>query len=269
MSDRGYGGATPADRLRTNALALPIAFATVVLCKLLVFPGWIFWYFFSIPAHELGHAFFAWFGGHIAVPLGAIIPMVGFTSVFEERSLAMMSLDIGFIGGTTYWGFREKKPFLFVIAFTALVLFYRLAFKLSPAEWETQMAWGGIAGEHWIGAFFLIAFYHELPNRLRWDFFRFLFLLPAAWTLGSAYWTWYQIGKNRAPMPWGTFLDGGGDSGGDLDRLVSTGWKTHDIVSSYRTLGNACVLLVLGYYLYFLWQAFQEAREEGVADEPV
>lgn|GEM_PF-7078607 len=58
-----------------------MAFGFAFLCKVLVLPDLILRYFVSIPTHEMGHAIVAWLGGRFALPLGAWIPMAGFTSV--------------------------------------------------------------------------------------------------------------------------------------------------------------------------------------------
>jgi hypothetical protein len=51
----------------------------------------------------------------------------------------------------------------------------------------------------------------------------------------------------------GTLLGGQGDAVGDMNRLVyELGWSESQIVQTYKSLGNWCVLLILGLYILFL-----------------
>jgi hypothetical protein len=56
-----------------------------------------------------------------------------------------------------------------------------------------------------------------------------------------------------SPNSLGTLLGGQGDAVGDMNRLVyELGWSESQIVQTYKSLGNWCVLLILGLYILFL-----------------
>jgi hypothetical protein len=242
----------PETPLKVEALALPVAFAGAILAKLLVLPGMLFWYFFTIPTHELGHTLVAWAGGHVAIPLGALIPMAGFTTVYPNKSSGVVTLDFLLLAALAYVALRNRRPYLLVLGVVAAFFVLQLSFGTTDRDWAMRLSWGGIAGEFWISTLFILSFFYRFPPSWRWDFVRFFFLVPGAWTFFNTYWRWFKIDQTHSGFPLGSFLNGQGDSGGDMQKVIDFGWSIPTIISSYMTLGNICLVLIVGHYAYFL-----------------
>ncbi|MBY0470441.1 hypothetical protein K2X30_04670 [bacterium] len=237
---------------KTNLLALPAAFGFAFLCKLLKFPDLILWYFFSIPTHEMGHSVVAWLGSRFAIPVGAFIPMAAVTITFPGRSIFLFCLFSGLLLWWIWVSFRDGLSYPLVLSSFLLFLLVRTTWWMPDKTWQMWMGYGGVGGEFVLGTFLVISFYYRLPEWMRWDFFRFPFLIVGSYSLTSAFYLWSQIRQGTQQMPLGTFLDGRGDAGGDMDRLQQHGWKVAELVDSYYRLGVICVGVVLLHYAYFL-----------------
>jgi hypothetical protein len=230
-------------------LAFPIILLAVILVKS-VFPDFIL-FFFTTPVHELGHAAVSWLGGRFAIPIGAIIPMAGFTLSFYSRSSIIYVFVAGLLGATGFYALKRELHFLLCLSIALLYLQFQLTWEMSPDQWQMWMVFGGIGGEFVLGALWALCFFHPMPARLRWDFFRFLFLPLGLLALCSAVVHWNAIYSHREEIPWGTFLSGGADSGGDMERLKAYGWSSDRIASSYHRLGLVCASAVILDYLCF------------------
>jgi hypothetical protein len=238
----------PYDSALLNRWALPAALGLTALAKLLIIPGLIFWYFFVIPIHELGHTAVAYAGGRFAIPIGAVIPMAGVTFSTLERSIPVVVVCAALLAWLGWQGLRRRQ-LLLVYAGLGLLPLMHYSFRVSDAAWREAMTYGGVGGEFVLSTFFVCAFYYRLPDRLRWDVVRFPFLLAGAFTFATAYWKWIEI-AGGADLPWGSFLSGSGDSSGDMERLCGEfGWKPRALAASYLRLGRGCIALMLAHYL--------------------
>ncbi|MEO0948305.1 MAG: hypothetical protein AAFY11_09205, partial [Cyanobacteria bacterium J06641_5] len=104
----------------------------------------------------------------------------------------------------------------------------------------------------YLSALMLLGFYFRLPDRWRWDFYRYPVLVLAAITFWKNFWRWHLIELGRESIPFGTLLGGEGDANGDMNRLLDWGWSAQRIVNSYSTLGDICLLAIVVTYVVFL-----------------
>lgn len=74
----------------------------------------------------------------------------------------------------------------------------------------------------------------------------------ATYTFVESFSMWHHIKTGSAEIPWGTMLGGQGDAGGDMDNLSSMGWSDAQIVNTYSQLGNVCLFVSIGFYIFFL-----------------
>ena len=194
-------------------------------------------YLCRIQFHELGHALVAWSTGRRAVPLP-----LGWTTWSLERSYVLVAMQLVFCALLAILGIREKKA-LALGAATALATL--LAWGLStPLEAsEVWVVAGGTVGEALLPALALLAFHAPLPERLRWDFWRWPLALLAVVALASVSRDDLAIGAGLRPIPFGTFLTGRqGD--GDLERLVNDyGWAHASLGPLFLALGAWSLVL--------------------------
>jgi hypothetical protein len=241
------------DNWAVNAWAYPAAFAMALmvnnigLLQLLHLP-------LHIWIHEFGHATVAWWSGYRALPLP-----IGWTSVSSQRD-PFVYFGILFLLILLFWSARKERiGWLQVLAiFLALLQFY-MTWLMPNRTWEMLFVFSGVGGEFYLSTFLMASFYFPLPDRWRWDFWRFVVLGIAASSLWRSFWEWHSIRLGLAEVPWGTLLGGQGDARGDMNRLnYDFGWSTDQIIQTYTFLGNLCVFVVLSLYVLFLLRANDE-----------
>lgn len=240
------------DDARTAWVALPVALALSLLARLAWLPDSLLWYFFRIPVHEFGHACAAWLGGRLAVPLGAIIPMAGMTVYFSfERSPLVFLAVFAGLGWLLRLALCRRARFLGALSAVLILLQIDLTW-LQPAQ-RVQMLFtiGGLDGELVLGTLLVLAYFYRQPV-YRWDFFRFVALLVGTCTFAPAFLLWRRISTGDAGLPLGSWLGSRGDGSGDLDRLMAVyGWSASGLVAHFNRLGLACLVVILGHYLFF------------------
>lgn len=241
------------DNWAVNAWAYPAAFAVALmvnnigLLQLLHLP-------LHIWIHEFGHATVAWWSGYRALPLP-----IGWTSVSSQRD-PFVYFGILFLLILLFWSARKERiGWLQVLAiFLALLQFY-MTWLMPNRTWEMLFVFSGVGGEFYLSTFLMASFYFPLPDRWRWDFWRFVVLGIASSSLWRSFWEWHSIRLGLAEVPWGTLLGGQGDARGDMNRLnYDFGWSTDQIIQTYTFLGNLCVFVVLSLYVLFLLRANDE-----------
>ncbi|MEO0803058.1 MAG: hypothetical protein AAFY57_12375 [Cyanobacteria bacterium J06642_2] len=240
---------TPVDRVQfdhplTNVLAFPVALAlgailnTVLPFLMLPLHIWI---------HEFGHATVAWLSGYRALPLP-----FGWTSIAGQKQVLVYGGVLFLLGLFIWQGWREKRRWPIALGSALLVLQFYMTWMMSERQFQIWVVFGGIGGEFYLSAFLMACFYFRLPDRWRWDFWRFVVLVIAAATFCQAFWRWHLIDLGVAQIPWGTIFGGSGDSGGDMNQLNwAYGWSSDRIITAYRRLGELCALGLLGIYLFF------------------
>ncbi|EYF06113.1 zf-TFIIB domain-containing protein [Chondromyces apiculatus] len=246
-----------------NASALPIALGASLLVgatglRFLVET------FVNMTFHELGHAAVAWFSGRYAVPL----PFITF-AVTEEQSVVVALALAAFLGAGLVLGLRERRRYLVSLAGGGLLLQASLTLLLPQALVERWITFAGCAGEFVFGALLVVSFYYRLPDRMRWDFWRYVALAVGAAALSCAFLRWHQIAANLALLPLGSALGGAEDPEGDMNKLLGWGWSGRQIARTYLGLGYACLTVIAAHYGVFLARArmlaLKKARTTVVA----
>lgn len=259
-----FGQRFPFDSLVVNAVALPIAFVVALLLNLT--SARVLLYPFQIVIHELGHAVTAWLSGRIAIPLPMGITFWGPPNMLV--SLVVTGLLVTF--GVLAW--RERRLFAVGTAVTLLLLQVCLSWLIPRSASEMWITFGGIGGELLLSAFAIVAFYYPAPDRVRWDFWRFVLLLPAASAVVMQALLWEKAAIDSSYIPMGSALSATRDGSGDLEKLVQLyGWSIQQIVESYRLIAFVCLVAIVLHYLAFLartWMASFAAPRSGNAEQP-
>jgi hypothetical protein len=241
------------DQPWVDVLAIPVAllcsllFGSTTLGSLLLLP-------FQIQFHELGHASVAWLSGRAALPLP-----FGLTFWKEQRSLFTGSCVVFLLGLLLVYAVRERRPFGVLLGGFLSAAFVALALVLSVDASRELILLGGLSGELVLTSLSMVAFYFRLPDRLRWDFFRFLLLLPASGCWLAALRLWFGVWRGTRALPMGSII--GTDGSGDLDRLIAEyGHDERSIAAGYGELSLWTVGLVLLVYTAFALRAWWHLR---------
>jgi len=247
----------PFDSLVVNAVALPLAFVVALLfnltsAKVLLYP-------FQIVIHELGHALTAWLSGRIAVPLPMGITFWGPPNLVVSLFVTALLATYGVLA----W--RERRLFAVGTALALFMLQFCLSWLIPRSASEMWITFGGIGGELLISAFVIVAFYYPAPDRVRWDFWRFVLLPPAASALVMQALLWEKAVTDSSVIPMGSALSASRDGSGDLEKLVQLyGWTIERIVESYRLLAFVCLVVIALHYLTFLARSWVAASASDV-----
>ncbi|MFO0694130.1 MAG: hypothetical protein U0230_11280 [Polyangiales bacterium] len=236
-------------------LALPISLLLMGLVgatrfgRLLLFP-------FQIQFHELGHALPAWLSSRAALPLPC-----GFTSWKEDPSLFTGLCFLFLVGVLVYRGYVEARPFAIAVGITLAVLQGLFSLVLPDDTAKMIILLDGIGGEFWLTTFVMVAFYFPVPDRFRWDFFRFLLLVPAAGAWTASVRLWIDVARGRTPMPMGSLFGAAGDGSGDLERLVNDYDFTQAALTKlYVALAALTGVVLASVYAYFALRAILELQ---------
>lgn len=216
-----------------NVLGVPLALLlSTLLCSTNL--GRLLASLVGMPFHELGHAAASWLSSRLAVPL----PFFTFWS--DEQSVLMGLLVAAVLGWLMAHAHREESWFMLGAAGVVLLTWAVMTFAVSPSRTLMWQILAGGLGEIVLTAFLLVAFFFPLPDRFRWDFWRWPALLPAALALTHATLLWRTVASDVSQMPWGSAI--GSESDGDMNRLVQQfGWSANDLADVY--LGTAYVSL--------------------------
>ncbi|NDJ17315.1 M50 family metallopeptidase [Myxacorys almedinensis] len=225
-----------------NTLAFPVALIFAWITN--VTPLKILFRSTHIWIHEVGHATVAWLAGRKATPLP-----FGWTNIEEARSLFVYGGILVLLGLLFWAGKREGKPWLMGLAIGFAALQFYMTWLMPTDAYEMWLSFGGIGGEFYLSTLLMAGFYVPLPDRWRWDFWRYFVVLGAANTLWSSFLQWHQIKIGNDTIPWGTLFGGGGDAGGDMNQLsLVYGWSDQQIINTYSQLGNTCLIILIGIY---------------------
>jgi hypothetical protein len=230
-----------------NAIAFPAAMLVAFIVNSTFFLKLFFWPL-QIWVHEFGHATVAWLAGRQATPLP-----FGWTNVGGERS-RFVYFGVLILLGLLFWsGWREGKRWPMVLAISLASLQLVMTWFISEDTFLMWLSFGGVGGEFYLSTLLMISFYFRLPERWRWEFWRYILLTIAASTFWDSFGRWHRITRGEESIPWGTLFFGEGDSGGDMNRLSGEfGWSDAQIIGTYSQLGNVCAIALVGVYAYFL-----------------
>ncbi|UCF48887.1 MAG: zf-TFIIB domain-containing protein [Myxococcales bacterium] len=207
----------------------------------------------GMPFHEVGHAAASWLSSRIAVPL----PF--FTLWYDDQSVWMGMLVAGVLGWLMFHTYREKNWFMLGSTSVVLVAWAVITFLIPP--WRTLM-WqilAGALGEVVFGAFLLVAFHFPLPDRFRWDFWRWVAVIPAALCFTHAITLWHAVSADVSQMPWGSAI--GSESDGDMNRLVQQfDWSANALADFYL---NTAFLGLTALAAAYTYAAYRLLRKRG------
>ncbi len=224
-----------------NQSALPIAFAISIVLHWLGLDSLLLG--MRIWIHEFGHAVVAWFSGRQATPLP-----FGWTNVNLDRSWIVYGCFLTLWGLLFHTGWKEQKRGSMIVASIAVGIQFWMTWFLSQDNFEMWLAFGGVGGEFYLSALLVVGFYLPLPDRWRWDFWRYPALFMGASTFLNSFTFWHQVKRGKAAIPWGTMFNGSGDAGGDMNQLRDFGWSDGQIIGSYLAIGQLCFLGMLIVY---------------------
>jgi Zn-finger nucleic acid-binding protein len=205
-------------------------------------------YFARIMLHELGHAAPAWFSGRAALPLP-----FGITFIREEQAW-WTSLCLAFLLGVFgYRSLREGHKVATGLAVVLLAFQVYFTWVVKPFTSMAIATYGGIAGEFILSTALIILYHHPLPDRLRWDFWRFVTFVPAMVTFVGAFAQWIAISNKVAAMPTTTMFGVPGDGQSDIEKLINQfGWSADQISSISVGIGILCAIVIAVHYAYAL-----------------
>ncbi len=178
-----------------NGLAVPIAFLFGLLVHAFGLSRFCVDLLVSMPLHELGHATMAWFGGHYAMPL----PFITFSVTQEKSFWVALALGALLMAGLLL-GLRERRRYLVALSGAGLVLQLGLTLLVPGPTAARMITWSGCAGELVWPTLLLVSFHYRLPDRIRWDFWRYVALLFGACAFVHAMARW-QGGGGRSRHP--------------------------------------------------------------------
>lgn len=234
------------DRGLANVLGAPVALA----CSFLFASsdvGGFFAGLVAMPFHELGHALASWLGSRFAVPL----PF--FTIWLEAPSFAFgLCLSVALAAAGAY-AWRERSRFGMALAGVTLAAQLVVSVLLPRSQSAMLQLLGGALGEIVLGGLCLIGFHFPLPDRLRWDFWRWPCLAPASLCFVHALSLWSRAARDSAALPWGSAL--GSDADGDMNRLVRDfDWSAQELARFYANVSGLMTLAVVGTLAYAAWR---------------
>jgi hypothetical protein len=187
-----------------------------------------------------------WLGGHRATPLP-----FGWTNVGLEKSLFVYGGVLTLLGLLFWSGYKEKQRWSMGLAIALSLTQFVMTWLISPDTFDMLLSFGGIGGEFYLSTLLIVSFYFPLPERWRWDFFRYPALLLAGFTFLSAFWQWRSIAKGLTDIPWGSLFGGAEHIGGDMNQLsLVYGWSDQRIIDTYNAIGSVCLIAILSFYSY-------------------
>lgn len=201
----------------------------------------------SIQFHELGHAIPAYLSGRIALPLPC-----GLTFWSEDSSVLAHLLVLSLSAYLAYRGVVERRWFALSAAIGIEALHVAMTFIASRDAALAVVIASGCAGELVLSSLAVVAFFFRMPDRLRWDFFRFLVTPFAAMAWTGAFQLWIGVLRGTTNAPMGSFMGMPGDGSGDLDRLVHDHGATIDgLARGYATIGFLTLAAMIAVYTVF------------------
>jgi hypothetical protein len=211
----------------------------------------------QLQFHELGHAVFAWLSSRAALPLP-----FGFTFWRIEQSVGVGVCMLFLLGVLGYYGLREGRKFAVGLSGGLLIAWAVLTLWVKPETSLMLMLLGGIAGEFILSSTVLVAFFFPLPDRLRWDFFRFVVLWPAAGTWVASTELWLEVSRGKRPMPMGSILGTTGDGSGDLDRLIAQhDFSAASLTHLYLSIAGVTASILALSYGWFALRGLSRLRK--------
>lgn len=240
-----------------NLIAVPLVLSlSVLLCVTQL--GGLLASLVGMPFHELGHAAASWLSSRIAIPL----PF--FTFWFDDQSTWMGLLVASVLGWLVFHTYQERNRFMLCATVVLLCAWAVITFFIPASRTLMWQILAGALGELVFGAFLLIAFHFPLPDRLRWDFWRWVALIPAALCFTQAMLLWRRVSADVSQMPWGSAI--GSESDGDMNRLVQQfGWNANELADFYLSIGYLGLAALGMAYLYAVARLLRKRTQRPAA----
>lgn len=244
------------DQGMENLIAVPVVIVLSLLFCSTNF-GRLLAFLVGMPFHEVGHAAASWLSSRIAIPL----PF--FTFWFDDQSVLMGVIVASVLGWVLFHTYREKNWFMLASASVVTLAWAVTTFLIPPTRTLMWQILSGALGELVFGAFILVAFHFALPDRLRWDFWRWIALIPAGLCFTQATMLWRTVSSDVSQMPWGAAI--GSESDGDMNRLVQQhGWTANDLADFYLNVAYLGLIALAIAYTYAAYRFFQRKRGQSL-----
>jgi hypothetical protein len=194
---------------------------------------------FHVWMHEFGHATAAWMCGFRATPLP-----FGWTPVEPEHSNFVYGGLLLMFGILFVAGWKERKAWPMVAAVALAALQFHMTWRMRELDQEFWWsAFGGVGGEFYLSALFMAFFFVQLPEKFKWGACRYVFFLIGASAFVNIYLMWDKVYHGLEEIPFGSMINGEGDQGGDMNKLMDGfGWTKAMIRRNYHLLGNGCLI---------------------------
>jgi hypothetical protein len=221
--------------VRQAAFAVPAAMLTALALRNFELPSLLFWGA-RVTLHELGHATVAWASSWKALPLP-----IGLTLIFPGRSWPVFGALLTAVAALVALGVRRRAAALVVGPALFAVALFVGTFAVDLPTQEMAVSFGGCAGELIYGAALVVLFHHRLPDRSRWDYFRWAALVMGAWVLVDASVFWRGCALDWSRIPWGGLFADDGDMTLLRDQHH---WDELKITGRYVALSRGCLAVV-------------------------
>ena len=241
---------------------LPIAIlAGLIFSSIEGISGTLIW-LFGMPMHEVGHALGYWISGILAIP----VPLMTVPLHSETYFISMI-----IVGAAIYLLYRFARKnnsafFKFLSGlFAALLILFSLI--LSSKTCEMVMLYGGLGGEIYLSLLMILIACQELPRYSSWSVKRLIFLGWGSLIFSGTILKWFKIRSGHEKLPMGGAIDPdawfGGESNGDLDRLIREfGWTEDFVVKVYSITCVSCIMILV---LYYTWMVLQKIKSNNTA----
>src|SRR5258708_6086715 len=141
-------------------------------------------------------------------------------------------------------GWRERKVWPMIAAVALAALQFHMTWRMRELDQEFWWsAFGGVGGEFYLSALFMAFFFVQLPEKFKWGACRYVFFVIGASAFVNIYLRWDKVYHGLEEIPFGSMINGEGDQGGDMNKLMDGfGWTKAMIRRNYHLLGNGCLL---------------------------
>ena len=229
--------------------AIPVALLVSLVVYVSGIGAFLLRLFLSMPVHELGHAFAAWFSGFDA------IPTVWKTLVPETRGFVM---PLGLLAGLGWLGWRAwaaGNRVLLGTACTLVLLQLALTFGTSVHTAKMVIVFCGDGGGMILAVLLMGSFFFGKRTQLYKGSLRWGFVVIGAATYVDIYGTWVKARRDFDAIPLGS------QDGMAADPLVlieQHGWTLASVANRYFVLGLLCFAALAAVYAWGVRRAAQE-----------
>jgi hypothetical protein len=231
------------DENRLIQCSLPVLAAVAYLLSKSqnMFVNFILWHF-QMGFHELGHAIAAWMTGQIAIPTYAYTVTFGPSEFFYAAFLFGLSF-------AAYYFRKENSYYLAGISGSLILISLILRVFTSHSAHLMIFSLGGFLGEIIISTILICGFYFHFPNKFRWDFFRYFFVLISFFVLFKSNHIWTRAQKSPGHLPMGGTIMSETEQS-DTEKLLDSGyWTGKTLPAILVRTHKICFVLITLHYL--------------------